>query len=55
MITPPAGGIGTARFLQGLIQVVCQKQVTIVSNSGDDLEMLSPQVSPPDEFRWLLM
>ncbi len=46
MLTVLAGGIGAARFLQGLVQVVPQKDVTIVSNTGDDLEMFGLHVSP---------
>ncbi len=46
MITVLSGGVGAARFLQGLVQVVPQKDVTIVSNTGDDLEMFGLHVSP---------
>jgi len=46
MITVLSGGIGAARFLQGLVQVVPQKEVTIVSNTADDLEMFGLHVSP---------
>ena len=46
MITVLSGGVGAARFLQGLVQVLPQRQVTIVSNTGDDLEMFGLHVSP---------
>jgi len=46
MITVLPGGVGAARLLQGRIQVVPQQQVTIVSNTGDDLEMFGLHVSP---------
>jgi len=46
MITVLSGGVGAARFLQGLVQVVPPKNVTIVSNTGDDLEMFGLHVSP---------
>jgi LPPG:FO 2-phospho-L-lactate transferase len=46
MITVLSGGVGAARFLQGLVQVVPQKDVAIVSNTGDDLEMFGLHVSP---------
>jgi len=46
MITVLSGGVGAARFLQGLVQVVPQKDVTVVSNTGDDLEMFGLHVSP---------
>lgn len=46
MITVLAGGVGGGRFLQGLIQVVPQREVTVISNTGDDLEMFGLHVSP---------
>ncbi|GBD14904.1 2-phospho-L-lactate transferase [bacterium HR25] len=46
MITVLAGGTGAARFLQGLVQVVPPREVTIVSNVGDDAEMYGLHVSP---------
>ena len=38
-ITVLAGGVGAARFLQGLVRVVPPRDVTVVCNSGDDLEL----------------
>ncbi len=65
MITVLAGGVGGGRFLQGLIQVLPQREVTVISNTGDDLEMFGLHVSPdidivtyhlaglsPDEQGW---
>jgi LPPG:FO 2-phospho-L-lactate transferase len=65
MITVLAGGVGGGRFLQGLVQVVPQRDVTVISNTGDDLEMFGLHVSPdidivtyhlaglsPDEQGW---
>ena len=46
MITVIAGGIGAARFLQGLLAVHSPSQVTIVSNVGDDAEFFGLHVSP---------
>jgi len=46
MITVLAGGVGAGRFLQGLVQVVPQPDIAIVSNTGDDLEMFGLHVSP---------
>jgi LPPG:FO 2-phospho-L-lactate transferase len=46
MIVALAGGIGAARFLEGLIRVVPQKQVTIIGNVGDDIEVHGLHVSP---------
>jgi LPPG:FO 2-phospho-L-lactate transferase len=36
MITALAGGVGAARFLRGLVQVVAPGDVTVVVNTGDD-------------------
>jgi LPPG:FO 2-phospho-L-lactate transferase len=46
MISVLAGGVGGGRFLQGLVQVVPQREVTVISNTGDDLEMFGLHVSP---------
>lgn len=46
MIVALAGGIGAARFLEGLIRVVPQNQVTIIGNVGDDFEVHGLHVSP---------
>jgi LPPG:FO 2-phospho-L-lactate transferase len=45
-ITVLAGGVGAARFLQGLVRVVPPRDITIVSNTGDDLELFGLHVSP---------
>lgn len=45
-ITVLAGGVGAARFLEGLLQVVAPEDVTIVSNTGDDEEFFGLHVSP---------
>jgi LPPG:FO 2-phospho-L-lactate transferase len=41
-----SGGVGGARFLRGLIEVVDQRDVTVIGNVGDDLEILGLHVSP---------
>ncbi len=46
MITVLAGGVGAARFLQGLVRVVPPRDITIVSNTGDDLELFGLHISP---------
>jgi LPPG:FO 2-phospho-L-lactate transferase len=46
MITTLAGGVGAARFLQGLVQVVPPQQITVISNTGDDVEFYGLHVSP---------
>jgi LPPG:FO 2-phospho-L-lactate transferase len=45
-VTVLAGGVGGARFLQGLIDVVDPATVTILGNVGDDLEPYGLHVSP---------
>jgi LPPG:FO 2-phospho-L-lactate transferase len=46
VITVLAGGVGAARFLQGLLRVVSGEAVTIISNVGDDTEFFGLHVSP---------
>jgi LPPG:FO 2-phospho-L-lactate transferase len=46
MITALAGGVGAARFLIGLIQLVKQEDLTVVVNTGDDVELFGLYVSP---------
>jgi LPPG:FO 2-phospho-L-lactate transferase len=46
MVVVLAGGIGAARFLEGLVQVVPQKKITIIGNVGDDIEILGLHISP---------
>lgn len=41
-----AGGIGAARFLTGLVQVVDPADLTVVVNTGDDIELHGLRVSP---------
>lgn len=41
-----AGGVGASRFLQGLVHVVDARTVTVISNTGDDLEFVGLHVSP---------
>jgi LPPG:FO 2-phospho-L-lactate transferase len=41
-----AGGIGAARFLRGLIRVVEPSSLTVIANTGDDLELHGLHVSP---------
>jgi LPPG:FO 2-phospho-L-lactate transferase len=41
-----SGGVGGARFLQGVVQVVPQQQITVISNTGDDREFYGLYVSP---------
>lgn len=46
MIVSLAGGIGAARFLQGLIRVIPQDQITIIGNTGDDIQIHGLHISP---------
>src|SRR2546421_2167238 len=46
MIVVLAGGVGAARFLQGLVQVVPQNEITVIGNTGDDREFYGLHVSP---------
>ena len=46
MIVVLAGGVGAARFLQGLIQVVPQSHITVIGNTGDDREFYGLRISP---------
>lgn len=41
-----AGGVGAARFLEGVVQVVDPARVTAVVNTGDDAEFYGLTVSP---------
>src|ERR1700690_4626627 len=41
-----SGGVGGARFVQGLVDAVDPRDVTIVGNVGDDVEVLGLHVSP---------
>ncbi len=46
MITALAGGVGAARFLQGAIKVVPQNELTVIVNTGDDIELFGLHISP---------
>lgn len=46
MITALAGGVGAARFLTGLIKLVPQEDLSVVVNTGDDLELFGLHISP---------
>ncbi len=46
MITALAGGVGAARFLTGLVKLVKQEDVSVIVNTGDDIEMFGLHISP---------
>ncbi len=41
-----AGGVGAAKFLRGLVEVMPPEDLTIISNTGDDIEMFGLHISP---------
>jgi LPPG:FO 2-phospho-L-lactate transferase len=46
MIVVLAGGVGAARFLQGVVQVIPQEDITVIVNTGDDRDFYGLHVSP---------
>jgi LPPG:FO 2-phospho-L-lactate transferase len=46
MIVVIAGGVGAARFLRGLVQIVDPSEITVVVNTGDDTVFHGLHVSP---------
>ena len=46
MITALAGGVGAAKLLTGLSKIVDQKELTIIGNTGDDIELHGLHISP---------
>lgn len=46
MIVVLAGGVGAARFLAGLVQVVPPSEIVTIVNTGDDTELHGLSISP---------
>lgn len=46
MITALAGGVGAARFLTGLVKTVNEEDLSVIVNTGDDMEMFGLHISP---------
>jgi LPPG:FO 2-phospho-L-lactate transferase len=46
MITVLAGGVGAARFLEGLAAVVPPEEITVIVNTGDDAQFHGLHISP---------
>jgi len=46
MIVALAGGVGAARFLDGLARVIPPKEVFVIGNTGDDAEIHGLHISP---------
>ncbi len=45
-VTVLAGGTGAAKFVRGLVRVVPASEITVIVNTGDDLEWWGLHVSP---------
>ena len=41
-----AGGVGAARFLQGLVRTVPEEEITVIVNTGDDIQLHGLHISP---------
>ena len=46
MITALAGGVGAARFLSGLVKCVPEEDLTVIVNTGDDIDLYGLHASP---------
>ena len=46
MITALAGGVGAARFLTGFTKLVKEEDLSVIVNTGDDMEMFGLHISP---------
>jgi LPPG:FO 2-phospho-L-lactate transferase len=46
MITALAGGVGASKFLDGLSRVAPPEEISIIVNTGDDIEMFGLYVAP---------
>jgi LPPG:FO 2-phospho-L-lactate transferase len=46
LVVALAGGVGAARLLRGLVQVISPEDLIIVGNTGDDVELYGLHVSP---------
>ncbi len=46
MITALAGGVGAAKFLTGLMKLVRPEDLSVVVNTGDDIELFGFHISP---------
>ena len=41
-----AGGVGAAKFIEGLAHVIDQKNLKIIVNTGDDIELFGLKICP---------
>ncbi len=46
MITALAGGVGASKFLDGLTRVMPPEEISIIVNTGDDIEMFGLYIAP---------
>ena len=46
MITALAGGVGASKFLEGLSRVAPPEEISIIVNTGDDIEMFGLYIAP---------
>ncbi len=46
MIAALAGGVGAARFLTGLTKIIKEEDLSVIVNTGDDIELFSLHISP---------
>jgi LPPG:FO 2-phospho-L-lactate transferase len=46
MLVALAGGVGAARFLRGLVELVDPKNLTVIVNTGDDIDLYGLHISP---------
>lgn len=46
MIAVLAGGVGAARLLTGLTKLVREEDLTVIANTGDDIELFGLHISP---------
>ena len=46
MIVALAGGVGAAKLLRGLVDMIAPETLTIISNTGDDIELYGLHISP---------
>src|SRR5690606_42040523 len=45
-VTVLAGGVGAARFLRGLMDVIAHDEIAAIVNTGDDTELHGLSISP---------
>jgi len=46
LIAALAGGVGAARFLTGLSRIVREEDLSVIVNTGDDIELFGLHISP---------